>query len=97
MSCWPAVPRKRWRSCRNTPEKLISSSPTSACPGSTASAHHQGRELKPGLKAVLSSGYLDGTLKTRMAEQGVEGFLSKPYEINTLLHTVRGVLDKKHV
>jgi two-component system cell cycle sensor histidine kinase/response regulator CckA len=55
------------------------------------------RKLKPDVKTILSSGYVDAALKTRMAEQGIDGFVSKPYEVNTLLQTLRATLDKERV
>jgi len=53
------------------------------------------REIQPGLKTILCSGYTDGRLKTRMAEQGIEGFIPKPYNMNELLQTIRTVLDQE--
>jgi two-component system cell cycle sensor histidine kinase/response regulator CckA len=52
------------------------------------------RKAKPGIKVVLTSGYIDGSLKTRMAEAGVDGFLAKPYDMSDLLTSIRAVLDK---
>jgi signal transduction histidine kinase len=51
------------------------------------------RKLKPTVKTILASGYSDASLKTRMAEENIDGFLSKPYDMATLLQTIRGVLD----
>jgi two-component system, cell cycle sensor histidine kinase and response regulator CckA len=55
----------------------------------------EARKLKPGLKTMLSSGYVDGALKTRISELAIDGFISKPYEMSTLLQNVRTILDKK--
>ena len=52
------------------------------------------RELHPGVKTVLCSGYADGGLKTKMAEHGIDGFVAKPYDMNELMQTIRAVLDK---
>ncbi len=52
------------------------------------------RQLKPGLKTMLTSGYIDGSLKTRMTEMNIDGFISKPYEMDALLINVRTILDK---
>jgi two-component system cell cycle sensor histidine kinase/response regulator CckA len=52
------------------------------------------RQLQPRLKTILCSGYLDGSLKIRMTEEGIDGFIAKPYSGNALLQTIRGILDK---
>jgi two-component system cell cycle sensor histidine kinase/response regulator CckA len=52
------------------------------------------RELKPGLKTIIASGYTDGSIKTRMAEREIDGFVQKPYNIGTLLQTIRSILDR---
>jgi two-component system, cell cycle sensor histidine kinase and response regulator CckA len=54
----------------------------------------EARKLKPGLKTILTSGYTDGSLKTRMGELGIDGFISKPYDATALLQTIRAILDK---
>jgi signal transduction histidine kinase len=53
------------------------------------------REIAPDLKTILCSGYSDASLKTKMAEQGIDGFVPKPYEMNELLQVIRGILDKE--
>jgi signal transduction histidine kinase len=53
------------------------------------------RQIQPRIKTILCSGYSDGSLKTKMAEQSIEGFVSKPYNTSELLQAIRGVLDKK--
>jgi two-component system, cell cycle sensor histidine kinase and response regulator CckA len=53
------------------------------------------REIQPRLKTILSSGYTDGTLKTRMSQEGIEGFVPKPYDPQVLLQTIRGTLDRE--
>jgi CheY-like chemotaxis protein len=53
------------------------------------------RKIQPRLKTILCSGYTDGSLKTKMAEEGIDGFVPKPYNTNELLQTIRNVLDKE--
>jgi len=53
------------------------------------------RKLKPGLKTILASGYIDAAVKTRMTEEHVDGFITKPYNTQSLLQTIRTILDKK--
>jgi two-component system, cell cycle sensor histidine kinase and response regulator CckA len=55
------------------------------------------RQSQSRLKTILCSGYSDGSLKTRMAEQGIDGFVPKPYDTNELLQTIRVILDKDKV
>ena len=51
------------------------------------------RQILPGLKIILCSGYTDASLKTKMAEQGIDGFMSKPYEMSQMLQVIRAILD----
>jgi len=53
------------------------------------------KSLRHHLKTILTSGYTDGSVKTRMAEAGIDGFISKPYEVGALLQTLRAILDKR--
>jgi CheY-like chemotaxis protein len=53
------------------------------------------RQLQPGVKSILTSGYSDGGLKTKMAEVGIDAFVPKPYDMTELLRVIRSVLDKR--
>jgi len=53
------------------------------------------REIQPGVKTILCSGYTDGGLKTKMAEHGIDGFVPKPYDMSELLRIIRAVLDRE--
>jgi len=55
----------------------------------------EARKIRPGLKTMLTSGYIDGGLKTRMAETGIDGFIAKPYDMADLLSNLRTILDKR--
>jgi signal transduction histidine kinase len=55
----------------------------------------EARKVKPTLKTMLTSGYIDGGLKTRMAEAGIDGFIGKPYDMSDLLENIRTILDKR--
>jgi signal transduction histidine kinase len=55
------------------------------------------RKLKPGLPVVLASGYPTKEFKERINALGPEAFLSKPYNTNDILETVRNVLDGSKV
>jgi len=54
----------------------------------------RGRQLQPRMKTILCSGYSDGSLKTKMAEEGIDGFIPKPYNTIELLQAMRAILDK---
>ncbi len=51
---------------------------------------------KPGLPALLSSGYTDKDGLLRLAAEREISFLQKPYSLPELLHTVDGVLKGTH-
>ena len=50
------------------------------------------REIDPGVRALLSSGYSQDGQAQKMMVDGVRGFLQKPYQVDLLLTTVREVL-----
>ena len=52
------------------------------------------RQHDPTLKTILASGYADATIKTKMAELGINGFIAKPYDVGPLLQSIRAILDK---
>ena len=51
------------------------------------------KELDPGIKALLSTGYSQDGKAQEILESGVIGYIQKPYQINKLLAKVRSVLD----
>jgi CheY-like chemotaxis protein len=53
----------------------------------------QARQLQPDIRTVLCSGFADGSQKARMAAEGIDGFIAKPYETRALLQVIRSVLD----
>ncbi|PAW80139.1 MAG: hypothetical protein B9S32_02055 [Verrucomicrobia bacterium Tous-C9LFEB] len=52
------------------------------------------KELNPALKVILCSGFSADDFKSKMAECGIDGFLSKPYHKDSVLKMVRNVLNK---
>jgi len=50
-------------------------------------------ELDPKVRVLLSSGYSRQGEAEALLEQGVAGFVQKPYAVATLSHAVRNVLD----
>jgi two-component system cell cycle sensor histidine kinase/response regulator CckA len=52
------------------------------------------RELNPNIKTILCSGYEDAKLKMKMQQEGIDGFIPKPYDAHALLQIIRTTLDK---
>jgi DNA-binding NtrC family response regulator len=51
------------------------------------------RELDPGVRTVLASGYIEPELKADVLRAGVRAFLQKPYDMRGVLAEVRRILD----
>jgi CheY-like chemotaxis protein len=51
------------------------------------------KEVNPGVRVVVSSGYSHDQEGERMLRYGCLGYLQKPYDIETLNQVVRSVLD----
>ncbi len=51
------------------------------------------REMSPAVKVILSTGYSQVGRAQEILDEGVMGFIQKPYQVNTLLATVRNVLE----
>jgi DNA-binding response OmpR family regulator len=47
------------------------------------------RQLKPGVKVILSSGYNEQDIVTRFTGKGLAGFVQKPYTSEELLAKIR--------
>ncbi len=53
------------------------------------------REINPGIKVLLSSGYSINGEAANILERGCSGFIQKPFSMADLSNKVREVLDKK--
>lgn len=51
------------------------------------------RSLDPGVRVVLSSGYMENDVATRFAGKGLAGFIQKPYTLTALAEKLRAVLE----
>ncbi|MBW2662697.1 MAG: response regulator [Deltaproteobacteria bacterium] len=51
------------------------------------------KEMNPSLKILITSGYSEDTQNHKKFRNGIEGFIQKPYKINTLIKKVREILD----
>ncbi|HBD10250.1 MAG TPA: hypothetical protein DCZ69_18525, partial [Syntrophobacteraceae bacterium] len=52
-------------------------------------------EMDPRVRVVVASGYSIGGQIERVAEIGARAFIHKPYDVDEMLMTVRGVLDQE--
>ena len=53
------------------------------------------KSIDPSIKVILTSGYSIDARPTKMLERGCDGFIQKPYSVQTLSQKVREVLDRK--
>jgi PAS domain S-box-containing protein len=53
------------------------------------------KKIQPDVAVVIASGFLSPEERARMDESGVRCFVQKPYLPDTILKTVRAVLDRK--
>jgi PAS domain S-box-containing protein len=51
------------------------------------------REMSPGLAVLLSSGYSVEGLAQEILDEGANGFIQKPFTMQELARTIRGILD----
>ena len=52
------------------------------------------KEINPGVKVILSSGYSEDGEAARIMSRGCDGFIQKPFGIKELSQKIREVLDK---
>jgi len=52
------------------------------------------KNINPGIKALLSSGYSRHGKAEAIMQEGIRGFVQKPYKANDLLSAVRRALDE---
>jgi PAS domain S-box-containing protein len=53
------------------------------------------KQLDPGVRTILASGYIEPELKAEVLRDGVRAFLQKPYDMRTVLSEVRTALDAR--
>ncbi len=51
------------------------------------------KAIKPGVKVILASGYLDSKVRSQMLEAGAEDFVQKPYDLIEIMSRIREILD----
>jgi two-component system cell cycle sensor histidine kinase/response regulator CckA len=53
------------------------------------------KEINPGIKVLLASGYDIDYQGSDIMERGCDGFIQKPFNMNELLEKIRGILTSK--
>jgi PAS domain S-box-containing protein len=55
------------------------------------------KEMKPNVRAIVASGYLEPTIRSEMLKAGVIDTIQKPYDFNDLLAKIRSVIGPEEV
>ena len=50
------------------------------------------KESRPGVRAIVASGYLEPTIRSEMLKAGVLDTIQKPYDFNDLLTKIRSAI-----
>lgn len=52
------------------------------------------KEIQPGAKVIIASGYLEPSLRAEMMKTGIQDLVGKPYEIQEILEKIRAALGR---
>jgi two-component system, cell cycle sensor histidine kinase and response regulator CckA len=55
------------------------------------------KETKPGVRAIVASGYLEPTIRSEMLKAGVIDTIQKPYDFNDLLTMIRSIIGPRKI
>jgi PAS domain S-box-containing protein len=55
------------------------------------------KETRPGVRAIVASGYLEPTIRSEMLKAGVIDTIQKPYDFNDLLAKIRSIIGPRPV
>ena len=55
------------------------------------------KESRPGVRAIVASGYLEPTIRSEMLKAGVIDTIQKPYDFNDLLAKIRSIIGPQPV
>ena len=55
------------------------------------------KESKPGVRAIVASGYLEPAIRSEMLKAGVIDTIQKPYDFNDLLAKIRSIIGPQPV
>ena len=53
------------------------------------------KENRPGVRAIVASGYLEPAIRSEMLKAGVIDTIQKPYDFNDLLAKIRSIIAPK--
>jgi two-component system, cell cycle sensor histidine kinase and response regulator CckA len=53
------------------------------------------KEIKPELKGILASGFSSADVRTEIIKSGAMEFISKPYDSDKIVATIRRALDER--
>ena len=53
------------------------------------------KEINPGAKVILASGYSDPKIKSEMLKEGAKDYVSKPYDTDEITKKIREVFHRK--
>ncbi len=53
------------------------------------------KEIDPGAKVILSSGYSFSRESSEIVDRGANGFIQKPFNVMELSHKIRKVMDNR--
>nr|MBA2431157.1 response regulator [Chthoniobacterales bacterium] len=59
-------------------------------------AFMQMKEVKPSVRAIVASGYLEPTLRSEILKAGVIDTIQKPYDFGELIEKIRAIIGKAH-
>ncbi|MGI9089304.1 MAG: hybrid sensor histidine kinase/response regulator [Chthoniobacterales bacterium] len=52
------------------------------------------KEIKPGVRAIVASGYLEPAMRSEILKAGVIDTIQKPYDFNELVERIRAIIGK---
>jgi two-component system, cell cycle sensor histidine kinase and response regulator CckA len=55
------------------------------------------KETKPGVRAIVASGYLEPAIRSEMLKAGVIDTIQKPYDFNDLLTKIRSIIGPRKI
>jgi len=55
------------------------------------------KETKPGVRAIVASGYLEPAIRSEMLKAGVIDTIQKPYDFNDLLTMIRSIIGPRKI
>jgi DNA-binding response OmpR family regulator len=53
------------------------------------------KESRPGVRAIVASGYLEPAIRSEMLKAGVIDTIQKPYDFNDLLAKIRSIIGSE--